>query len=174
MPRFVTRALIELLAAAIGLLVAVWLLPGFSISFRSFVIVVVIFTVARFALEPLIARLSSHEFWDAGDAPVGNGLASVRLAAGFFAYLERDHRRWWERPAAEPFQAIFAAEDLIAPVQVIQVPGHGLLHAGLKGFRRLPAQFPLQFGGIDGIALIVTGPIGDKIDQIGIGTLAGT
>ncbi len=60
MPRFAAKALIELLAAAIGLLVAVWLLPGMSITFTSFLIVVAVFTVARFALEPLIARLSSR------------------------------------------------------------------------------------------------------------------
>jgi uncharacterized membrane protein YvlD (DUF360 family) len=79
MPRFVTRALIELLAAAIGLLVAVWLLPGFSISFRSFVIVVVIFTVARFALEPLLKGLSTRY----AQALVGG----IALVATFAALL---------------------------------------------------------------------------------------
>lgn len=60
MPRFLARALIELLAAAIGLIVAVWLLPGMTITLMSFVIVVAIFTLARFLLEPLLKGLSTR------------------------------------------------------------------------------------------------------------------
>lgn len=46
------------MANAIGLLAAKWLLPGFAINLPSFLIVVAIFTAARFVLAPLIFKLS--------------------------------------------------------------------------------------------------------------------
>jgi hypothetical protein len=58
MLRFVATAIIELIASAFGLLVAKWLLPGFSITFGGFVFVVAIFTAARFLLAPLVFKLS--------------------------------------------------------------------------------------------------------------------
>ncbi len=58
MMRFFATAVVELIASAFGLLVAKWLLPGFSITFGGFVIVVAIFTAARFLLAPLVLKLS--------------------------------------------------------------------------------------------------------------------
>jgi uncharacterized membrane protein YvlD (DUF360 family) len=58
MVRLLAVTVVELVANAIGLLVAKWLLPGFSINASSFLIVVAIFTAARFILAPLIFKLS--------------------------------------------------------------------------------------------------------------------
>jgi hypothetical protein len=58
MVRLFALTVIELAANAIGLLVAKALLPGFSISVSSFVLVVAIFTAVRFILAPLIFKLS--------------------------------------------------------------------------------------------------------------------
>ena len=49
---------VELVANAIGLLVAKWLLPVFVITPAGFLWVIVIFTAARFILAPLIFKLS--------------------------------------------------------------------------------------------------------------------
>jgi hypothetical protein len=58
MMRLIVGIVLELIANAIGLLVAAWLLPDFVITARGFVIVLAIFTVAKFVLGPLIFKLS--------------------------------------------------------------------------------------------------------------------
>lgn len=59
MLRLLATTVIELLANAVGLLVAKYLLaPDFSITWPSFFIVLGIFTLARFILAPLIFKLS--------------------------------------------------------------------------------------------------------------------
>jgi hypothetical protein len=59
MLRLIASTVLELLANAIGLLVAYFLLrPAFMIDAVGFIIVVAIFTVARFILAPLIFKLS--------------------------------------------------------------------------------------------------------------------
>ena len=58
MVRLIAVTIVELVANAIGLLVAAWLLPGFVITPTGFLWVIVIFTAARFILAPLIFKLS--------------------------------------------------------------------------------------------------------------------
>ena len=58
MVRLIAAIVVELVANAIGLLVAKWLLPGFVITPAGFLWVIVIFTAARFILAPLIFKLS--------------------------------------------------------------------------------------------------------------------
>ncbi|NQU37278.1 MAG: phage holin family protein [Actinobacteria bacterium] len=58
MIRFLVRTVILLLAVAIGLLAATVMLSGFSISFTSFIWVVVIFTVVQAVLEPFLVKTS--------------------------------------------------------------------------------------------------------------------
>ena len=59
MLRLIASTVLELLANAIGLLVAYWILrPAFMIDGVGFVIVVAIFTAARFILAPLMLKLS--------------------------------------------------------------------------------------------------------------------
>lgn len=59
MMRLIASTVLELIANAIGLLVAFWLLrPDFMINATGFIIVVAIFTAARFILAPLIFKLS--------------------------------------------------------------------------------------------------------------------
>ena len=58
MVRLIATTVVELVANAIGLLVAKWLLPGFVITPTGFLWVIVVFTLARFILAPLIFKLS--------------------------------------------------------------------------------------------------------------------
>ena len=59
MMRLIASTVLELLANAIGLLVAYLILrPDMQITVGGFVIVVVIFSVARFILAPLMMKLS--------------------------------------------------------------------------------------------------------------------
>ena len=58
MVRLIAVTVLELVANAIGLLVANWLLPGFVMSPTGFVWVVAIFTLVRFVLAPLIFKLA--------------------------------------------------------------------------------------------------------------------
>jgi putative membrane protein len=58
MIRLLARMALELLANAVGLLVAAWLLDGFSMTATAFVIVVLIFSALKFVLDPLILKMS--------------------------------------------------------------------------------------------------------------------
>ena len=58
MVRFLARTVVELVANAIGLLVATWLLQGVTPSASGFLIGVAVFTVAQFILAPLVFKLS--------------------------------------------------------------------------------------------------------------------
>jgi putative membrane protein len=56
--RLIAVTAVELLANAVGLLVAKWLLPDFVITPAGFLWVIVVFTAARLILAPLIFKLS--------------------------------------------------------------------------------------------------------------------
>lgn len=71
MSRLVALTVLELVANALGLLIAAAVLPGFSIDALSFVIVVAIFTVVKFIVAPLIEKLSAQY------VPVLNGAVSL-------------------------------------------------------------------------------------------------
>jgi hypothetical protein len=58
MLRLLVTILFELVANAIGLLIANWLLPGFQMTASGFVIVLVIFTIAKFILGPLLFKMT--------------------------------------------------------------------------------------------------------------------
>ena len=58
MIRLVARMVLELLANAVGLLVAAWMLDGFSMTATAFVVVALIFSALKFVLDPLILKMS--------------------------------------------------------------------------------------------------------------------
>lgn len=59
MMRMIASIVIEVLANAVGLLAAAWILgPSFTIDALGFVIVVAIFTITRFILAPLMLQMS--------------------------------------------------------------------------------------------------------------------
>jgi putative membrane protein len=58
MMRLIATIILELAANAIGLIVAAWVLPGFSITVLGFVVVLAIFTVVKFIAAPLMLKMS--------------------------------------------------------------------------------------------------------------------
>ena len=58
MTRMLATAAVALLANAIGLLLAMLLLDGFSIDITSFITAVVLFTVSAVIADPLLTRMS--------------------------------------------------------------------------------------------------------------------
>ncbi len=60
MIRLLLRAAIFLGSAAIGLLVAAWLVPGVSVSAWGFITAVVIFSVAQAILSPFFLKMASR------------------------------------------------------------------------------------------------------------------
>lgn len=77
MVRFLIRAAIFLGTAALGLLIAWWLLPGFDINWAGFLVAMLIFAIAQSVLSPLISKLAARH------APAilgGVGLVSTFLA----------------------------------------------------------------------------------------------
>ncbi|MBS1695049.1 MAG: phage holin family protein [Actinobacteria bacterium] len=60
MIRFLLRTAIFLGSSAIGLLVAAWLVPGFTVRPAGFITAVVIFTVAQAILSPFFLKMASR------------------------------------------------------------------------------------------------------------------
>ncbi len=58
MLRFLAAVVLRLLANAVGLALATWLLDGFSVTTAAFAGVVILFTVIEVVLDPLVLRLS--------------------------------------------------------------------------------------------------------------------
>ena len=59
--------------------------------------------------------------------------------------------------------------DRAPPGLVGDVPVDGLLQAlGEVGVRRPPAQLALQLGGVDGVAAVVAGAVGDPVEVLGV------
>jgi Mycobacterial 4 TMS phage holin, superfamily IV len=58
MKRLLLRTVVFLGSSAIGLLVAWWLIDGFSMSVSGFIVAVVVFSVAQAVLAPLIAKIA--------------------------------------------------------------------------------------------------------------------
>jgi hypothetical protein len=80
MMRLIATIVLEVLANAIGLLAAAWILgPNFSITVTGFVIVVAIFTAVRFVVAPLMLQLSLRY----ARALVG-GISLVTILVSFF------------------------------------------------------------------------------------------
>lgn len=79
MIRFLISTAAYLLANAIGLFIAVLLLPGFSIGPLAFVVAVAIFSLVQTILGPLITRLSMKSF-----PQLMGGIALVTIFVGLF------------------------------------------------------------------------------------------
>ena len=79
MTRFLLSTLAYLIANAFGLLVAVFLLPGFSINVLAFVAAVAIFSLVQTALGPLLSKIASKRF-----PQLMGGIALVTIFVGLF------------------------------------------------------------------------------------------
>jgi uncharacterized membrane protein YvlD (DUF360 family) len=77
MVRFLIRAAIFLGTAALGLLIAWWLLPGFHIDWTGFLVAMLVFAIAQSLLSPLITKLATRH---APEVLGGVGLVSTFLA----------------------------------------------------------------------------------------------
>ena len=77
MVRLLIRAAIFLGTAALGLLIAWWLLPGFDIDWAGFLVAMIVFAIAQSLLSPLITKLATRH---APEVLGGVGLVSTFLA----------------------------------------------------------------------------------------------
>ncbi len=62
-----------------------------------------------------------------------------------------------------------ALGDAFAPGSVIEVPPDGLGDALLERRGWLPSELAADLGGIDGVATIVSGSVGDERDELAVG-----
>src|SRR5438445_4530937 len=65
--------------------------------------------------------------------------------------------------------AVFASRYIPHPGLVVQIPFHRLAQAGFDCFSGHPAEFTLEFAGVDGVATIVARTILDEGDLVGVG-----
>ncbi|ODR95614.1 hypothetical protein AUC70_01575 [Methyloceanibacter stevinii] len=79
MMRLLATILLELAANAVGLIVAAWILPGFSINVIGFLVVLAIFTVVKFIAGPLMMKLSLQYV-----RQLSGGVALVTTFVGLF------------------------------------------------------------------------------------------
>ena len=66
-----------------------------------------------------------------------------------------------------------AARHVGDPILIVEIPLHRLADAGIEGFGRFPAEFSLEFAGVDGVAAVVAGAILDVGDLVGVGLAVG-
>ena len=77
MVRFLIHVVISLVTAAIGLLLAAWILPEFHIEWGGFLVAIVVFAIAQAVLSPLIFKLARRH---ASAILGGIGLVSTLIA----------------------------------------------------------------------------------------------
>jgi putative membrane protein len=58
MLRFLASVVLHLLANAVGVALAAWLLDGFSVTAAAFIGVVILFTLIEVVLDPLVLKMS--------------------------------------------------------------------------------------------------------------------
>ncbi len=79
MIRFLWSTIAYLVANAVGLLIAVVLLPGFTIDALAFVLAVAVFSLVQSVLGPLITKISFKSF-----PQLMGGIALVTIFVGLF------------------------------------------------------------------------------------------
>ncbi|WP_157000815.1 phage holin family protein [Agromyces laixinhei] len=77
MIRFLIRTAISLVTAALGLLVASWILPDFRIEWGGFIVAILVFAIAQAVLSPFIFNLARQH---ASAILGGIGLVSTFVA----------------------------------------------------------------------------------------------
>ena len=119
MIRFLLRVVVFLGSAAIGLLVAQWLLPGVSIAASGFVTVVVVFAVVQSVLSPFIGKVVAQ---NASAFLGGVGLVSTLVAlviASLVGGLSIDGWRTWIL-ATLVVWLVTAVATLVLPLVVLR------------------------------------------------------
>src|SRR5512139_2808209 len=96
-------------------------------------------------------------------------VASWRCSLAFLASLTTLARFTLFIVAFEPLLVILLLLDGGDPLGVGEVPLDRFMQAAPQGFPGLPTQLCLDLGDVDGIALVVSGPVGDKTQQGGVG-----
>src|ERR1700761_989767 len=66
---------------------------------------------------------------------------------------------------AETLAGVDFVPERTPPPLVVEIPAHRFLDPALERLLRAPAKLALKFGGIDRVALIVPGPVGDKSNE---------
>ena len=61
---------------------------------------------------------------------------------------------------------VVAGGDVVHPFLVVEVPADGFFDAFLELERRFPTKFFLELGGVDGVALVVAGAVGNVGDEV--------
>ncbi len=61
---------------------------------------------------------------------------------------------------------VLPARDIVEPFLIVEIPLHGLLDALFELEGRLPAEFALELGGVDGVAGVVAEAVGDEGDEV--------
>jgi len=79
MTRMLATAALALLANAVGLLLAIMLIDGFSIDLTAFLLAVVLFTLAAVIADPLLTRISQKNL-----PALAGGVALVTTFVGLF------------------------------------------------------------------------------------------
>lgn len=67
---------------------------------------------------------------------------------------------------SETVQLIVAGEDVLPPGLVVEVPLDRLAKAAFEVFLWFPAEFTLDLAGVDRVAEVVAGAVGDEGDEL--------
>src|SRR5262245_13915598 len=62
----------------------------------------------------------------------------------------------------QPLTRISAQPQRLPPSAMVEIPTDGLGQSRIERLDSAPSQLPLQLAGVDRIALVMPGPVGDK------------
>ena len=120
MIRFVLRTAVFLGSAAIGLLVASWLVPGVSVRPAGFIVAVVIFAAAQAILSPFFLKMASrYATAFIGGIGLVSTLAALILASVFTHGLSIRGTGSWVA-ATVVVWLVTAVATLLLPVLVLK------------------------------------------------------
>src|SRR3569832_926729 len=69
----------------------------------------------------------------------------------------------------QPLTAITAVQHALPPLTVIQIPLHRLAQARFEALLRPPAELAFDLARVDGVTLVVAGPVRDEGDELRMG-----
>lgn len=120
MVRFLLRMVVFLASAAIGLLVAWWIVPGVTVRPVGFVVAVVVFAVAQAILAPFFLKMASrYATAFLGGIGLVSTLAALILASRFSSGLSIRGIGSWVA-ATVVVWLVTALATLVLPVLVLK------------------------------------------------------
>lgn len=69
---------------------------------------------------------------------------------------------------SQTLQSIVARQNVLPQILIVQIPTNRLSKTRIKRLLRRPIEFPSDLAGVDRVAEVVAGTVGDEGDEVGV------